>query len=75
MHIYATFRINAMDFVVLRDFFSREIASFMQFQHKMCRFLVYLGKISSVFELYLCNCIAVAVQLHRLILLNNYSIV
>ena len=44
-------------------FFLVKLRVLCKFQHKMCRFLVYLGKISSVFDLYLCNCIAIAFQL------------
>ena len=44
-------------------FFLVKLRVLCKFQHKMCRFLVYLGKISIVFELYLCNCIAIAFQL------------
>ena len=44
-------------------FFLVKLRVLCKFKHKMCRFLVYLGKISSVFELCLCNCIAIAFQL------------
>lgn len=44
-------------------FFLVKLRVLCKFQHKMCRFLFYLGKISIVFELYLCNCISIALQL------------